>query len=156
MNLLLFSKRGRFLRPRLSALRNSIQHSPIIQNRSYRLNLPQKSPLLANRLEHQRYFGAAKNVSFRRRHQYAATKPVLDDHVDIIHLNMTREEVRDFVCGLTPEQKLDPAKHHHRSSSNFLRSQRSVVSDHFKAHGYRNIIRFCTVQSWIGCSTYPT
>ena len=39
-NLLLFSKLGRFLRPLLSALRTCIQHSPIIQNRSYRLNLP--------------------------------------------------------------------------------------------------------------------
>ena len=53
----------------------------------------QKSLLLENRLEHQRYFAAAKDVSFRRGHKDAASKPVLDDHVDIIHVHMTREEV---------------------------------------------------------------
>ena len=31
---------------------------------------------------------------FKRRRQYAASKPMIDDHVDIIHANMTQKEVQ--------------------------------------------------------------
>ena len=37
--------------------------------------------------------------------QDAASTPVLDDHVDISHVNMALEEVKYVGCGLTPEQK---------------------------------------------------
>ena len=59
---------------------------------------------------------AANHVRLRRRRPDAASKPVLDDPVGIIHAKMTREKVKD-VCFLTPEQKLDPAKNHSRPSS---------------------------------------
>ncbi len=38
--------------------------------------------------------------------QDAASTPALDDPVDISHANMALEEVKDVVCGLTPEHKL--------------------------------------------------
>ena len=45
--------------------------------------------LLENLLEHVHYDAASYHFSFRRRRQDAASNPVLDDHEDIIHGNMT-------------------------------------------------------------------
>ena len=35
----------------------------------------------------------------------------------MLHVNMAREDAKDAVCGLTPQQKLDPAKNQFRASS---------------------------------------
>ena len=44
---------------------------------------------------------------------------MLDGSVDTIDANMTPEEVKVVVSGLTVEQKLDPAKHVHSSVQKF-------------------------------------
>ena len=41
-------------------------------------------------MEHRCHFAAANHVSVIRRCQYAASKPVLDDPVGILHKTMTR------------------------------------------------------------------
>ena len=100
---------------------------PTLIYRSNRLNFPK------NRKTHccWRYCAAANHITFIRMLHGAASRSVLDDHVDIIHANMTWEEVQDFVCA--PDQKLNPAIHHFRPSSNLLRScKRPFQIQHLK------------------------
>ena len=40
-----------------------------------------------------------------------------------MHANVTREDVKDAVCGLNPEQKLDPARNQSRAPSSFETSE---------------------------------
>ena len=102
-------------------------------------------------------------LNTRQMRQEAASKPALADHVGTIYANMTREEVKDLVYGLTPEQKLDPAKLHFIPSSvrTFQTKPAKSCTRSLQCHelgkyrGYRDIPILYTVQSWMGCSIYP-
>ena len=91
VNLLRFSLHDQLLRHLLSALRTPFSTLSDHPNMSICLNLPKITNTLL--LENNRGPGAIlrqlKSVSFKRRRQDAAFEPVLDDHVDIIHVNKT-------------------------------------------------------------------
>ena len=82
---------------------------------------------------------------------------MLDDPVGTRHANMTRGKVKDVVCFLTPEQKLDPAKHHTRPSYVHTFPTKSVVSSLCKAMNFERSVatEISSVHSCMGCSTYP-
>ena len=96
-----------------------------------------------NRLEHRWHFAAANHVR-----QDAASTPVLYDPVDISHANMALEEVKDVAWMWLNSWAetiilVDPAKHHYidlHLCTNFLRRQRTVVSDPCKAMNFESTL----------------
>ena len=90
VNLLRFSLHDQLLGPLLSALRTPFSTLSDHPNMSNRLNLPKitKKRCCWRTVEDPgAILRQLKSVSFKRRRQDAAFEPVLDHHVDIIHVN---------------------------------------------------------------------
>ena len=76
----------------------------------------------------RRYFTAANHVTFRRtRHDAASKTSAVDDHVNIIHANMTQEEEHELFYGLTPlENETRSGQTYFTPSSSFIQASEQL------------------------------